>query len=70
VHIVKGQGEMEIWIHAFLPSALDVKALTSLIKNPYLYYCQHEENKNARENTQILGKKNGTVTDMSGFGLL
>jgi len=51
---------MEAWIHAFLPSARDAKTLTSLIRHQYLYYFQHEEHKNSRENTHILGKENGT----------
>jgi hypothetical protein len=58
---------METWIHAFLTSALDAKTLTSQIIHQYLYYFQHEEHKNARENTPNLGKENGTVTDICGF---
>jgi len=60
---------MEAWIHAFLPSALDAKTLTSIIIHQYLYYFQDEEYRNSRENTQILGKENGTVIDICGFGM-
>ena len=60
---------METWIHAFLTSALDAKTLTSLIIHQYLYYFQHEEHKNARENTEILDNEDGTVTDICGFGM-
>jgi hypothetical protein len=59
---------MEAWIQAYLPSALNAKTLTSLIIHQYLYYFQNEEHKNSRENTEALGKENGTAIDIWDFG--